>query len=117
MHFCARSLHGDCVWGIFGCAGFVRTGPSTCTQLPPIRLTIRKTSIGTEHREQRIQAQIDASDGCNDSECIQDSVGREQERNTALEAVRAALGKGEISGNLQPFDPKAFKNRMLNTLK
>ncbi|XXE81674.1 type II toxin-antitoxin system ParD family antitoxin [Pseudomonas sp. R1-1] len=79
--------------------------------------TIRKTSIGTEHRDQRIQAQIDASHGWNDSECIQDSVCREQERNTALDAVRAALGKGELSGNPQSFDPKAFKNRMLDVLK
>ncbi|WP_434684728.1 type II toxin-antitoxin system ParD family antitoxin [Pseudomonas sp. R4-83] len=78
---------------------------------------IRKSSIGTEHRDQRIQAQIDASHGCNDSECIQDSVGREQEQNSPLDAVRAALGKGEISGNPQPFDSKAFKNRMLNGLK
>ena len=41
--------------------------------------------------------------------------GRELERSAEVEAIRAALREGEASGQPRPFDPEAFKQRMLNT--
>jgi len=38
-----------------------------------------------------------------------------QERSAEIDAIRAALIEGEASGEAKPFDPVAFKQRMLNT--
>lgn len=76
--------------------------------------TVRKTITLTDQQDVWIKAQIEAGHYTNDSEYIRDLIRREQERSTELEAIRAALVEGENSGEPQPFDPDAFKQRMLN---
>ena len=75
--------------------------------------TVRKTITLTDQQDDWIKAQIDAGRYTNDSEYIRDLIRREQERSAELEAIRAALMGGEASGEPQPFDAKAFKQRML----
>jgi antitoxin ParD1/3/4 len=74
--------------------------------------TIRKTITLTEQQDNWVKAQIDAGHYTNDSEYIRDLIRREQERNTELEAIRAALIEGEASGEPKHFDAAAFKQRM-----
>ena len=75
--------------------------------------TVRKTITLTDQQDDWIKAQIDAGRYTNDSEYIRDLIRREQERSAELDAIRAALMEGETSGEPQPFDAKAFKQRML----
>ena len=77
--------------------------------------TVRKTITLTDKQDGWIKAQIEAGHYTNDSEYIRDLIRREQERLAQLEAVRAALIEGENSGEPQPFDAKAFKQRMMTT--
>jgi antitoxin ParD1/3/4 len=76
--------------------------------------TVRKTITVTDQQDLWIKAQIEAGHYTNDSEYIRDLIRREQERNAELETIRAALREGESSGKPRPFDPEAFKKRMLN---
>jgi antitoxin ParD1/3/4 len=75
--------------------------------------TVRKTITLTDKQDDWIKAQIDAGHYTNDSEYIRDLIRREQERNTEIESIRAALIEGENSGEPRPFDAGAFKQRML----
>ena len=75
--------------------------------------TVRKTITLTVKQDGWIKAQIDAGHYTNDSEYIRDLIRREQERSAEIEAVRAALVEGEVSGEPGPFDAGAFKQRML----
>ncbi|MBC7503306.1 MAG: type II toxin-antitoxin system ParD family antitoxin [Herminiimonas sp.] len=75
--------------------------------------TVRKTITLTDTQDSWIKAQIDAGHYTNDSEYIRDLIRREQERSAGIEAVRAALIEGEVSGEPRPFDVGAFKQRML----
>lgn len=75
--------------------------------------TVRKTITLTDKQDNWIKAQIDAGHYTNDSEYIRDLIRREQERVAGTEAIRAALMEGEASGEPSPFDPDAFKRRML----
>lgn len=75
--------------------------------------TVRKTITVTDEQDNWIKAQIEAGHYNNDSEYIRDLIRRKQERSAELEAVRAALRVGESSGKPRPFDPAAFKQRML----
>lgn len=75
--------------------------------------TVRKTITLTDKQGDWIKAQIDAGHYTNDSEYIRDLIRREQERNTEIESIRAALIEGENSGEPRPFDAGAFKRRML----
>ncbi len=75
--------------------------------------TVRKTITLTDQQDDWIKAQIDAGRYTNDSEYIRDLIRREQERSAELDAIRAALAEGEASGEPQPFDARAFKQRML----
>ena len=75
--------------------------------------TVRKTITLTDTQDGWIKAQIDAGHYTNDSEYIRDLIRREQERSAGIEAVRAALIEGEVSGEPRPFDVGAFKQRML----
>jgi antitoxin ParD1/3/4 len=77
--------------------------------------TVRKTITLTDKQDGWIKAQIEAGHYTNDSEYIRDLIRREQERNAELEAIRAALMEGEASGEPNPFDSDAFKQRMLTT--
>lgn len=77
--------------------------------------TVRKTITLTDKQDDWIKAQIDAGRYTNDSEYIRDLIRREQERSAELEVIRAALVEGESSGEAQPFDAGAFKQRMLAT--
>ena len=77
--------------------------------------TVRKTITLTDKQDDWIKAQIAAGGYTNDSEYIRDLIRREQERNAELEVIRAALVEGESSGEAQPFDASAFKQRMLAT--
>ena len=75
--------------------------------------TVRKTITLTDKQDGWIKAQIEAGHYTNDSEYIRDLIRREQERSAEIEAVRAALIEGEVSGEPRPFDAGAFKQRML----
>ena len=73
--------------------------------------TVRKTITLTEQQDAWIAAQIDAGSYTNDSEAIRDLIRREQERSSAIETIRQALIEGEESGEPEPFDFDAFKQR------
>ncbi len=75
--------------------------------------TVRKTITLTDKQDDWIKAQIEAGRYTNDSEYIRDLIRREQERNAEIDLIRAALVEGESSGEPQPFDASAFKQRML----
>lgn len=73
--------------------------------------TVRKTITLSEQQNAWIAAQIDAGRYTNDSEAIRDLIRREQERVLEVESIRAALIEGEASGEPEPFDFAAFKQR------
>ncbi|MFZ6720508.1 type II toxin-antitoxin system ParD family antitoxin [Undibacterium sp. Ji49W] len=75
--------------------------------------TVRKTITLTDQQDDWIKAQIVAGHYTNDSEYIRDLIRREQDRNTEIEAIRAALIEGEASGEARPFNALAFKQKML----
>jgi antitoxin ParD1/3/4 len=60
--------------------------------------TVRKTITFTEQQDQWIKAKIAGGQFTNDSEYIRDLVRRDQEKNAEIEAIRAALIEGELSG-------------------
>lgn len=60
--------------------------------------TVRKTITVTDKQDDWIKAQLEAGRYTNDSECIRDLIRREQERGVELEAIRASLIEGELSG-------------------
>ncbi len=74
--------------------------------------TVRRTITLTDQQNDWIKAQIDAGRYTNDREYIRDLIRREQERSAEVEAIRAALVEGEISGEGKPFDITAFKQSM-----
>ena len=73
--------------------------------------TVRKTISLTEQQDSWIATQIDAGRYTNDSEAIRDLIRREQERGLETESIRQALIEGEQSGEPEPFDFAAFKQR------
>lgn len=73
--------------------------------------TVRKTITLTEQQNAWIAAQIAAGRYTNDSEAIRDLIRREQERGAEVESIRQALIEGEQSGEPEPFDFAAFKQR------
>ncbi len=73
--------------------------------------TVRKTITLTEQQNAWIAAQIAAGSYTNDSEAIRDLIRREQERGAEVERIRQALIEGEQSGEPEPFDFAAFKQR------
>ncbi len=73
--------------------------------------TVRKTITLTEQQNAWIAAQIAAGSYTNDSEAIRDLIRREQERGAEVESIRQALIEGEQSGEPEPFDFTAFKQR------
>jgi antitoxin ParD1/3/4 len=79
--------------------------------------TVRKTITFTEQQDQWIKAKIAGGQFTNDSEYIRDLVRRDQEKNTEIEAIRAALIEGEHSG-MSTRTPdairKAVQERMRN---
>ena len=72
---------------------------------------MRKTITLTEQQDAWISAQIAAGSYTNDSEAIRDLIRREQERSAEIESIRQALIEGEQSGEPEPFDFAAFKQR------
>jgi len=60
--------------------------------------TIRKTITLTEQQDAWLKAQIDAGAYTNDSEAIRDLIRKAQAESEDIEAIRAALIKGEQSG-------------------
>lgn len=48
----------------------------------------------------------------NASEYIRDLIRKDQQRQAAIETLRAAISAGAESGEPQPFDAAAFKLRM-----
>jgi antitoxin ParD1/3/4 len=74
--------------------------------------TVRKTITLTGVQDDWIKAQIASGRYTNDSECIRDLIRREQEHDSEIEAIRAALIEGERSGEPRRFDAAAFKRRM-----
>ena len=73
--------------------------------------TVRKTITLTEQQNAWISAQIDSGSYTNDSEANRDLIRREQERSAEIESIRQALIEGEQSGEPEPFDFDAFKER------
>ena len=73
--------------------------------------SVRKTITLTEQQNAWIAAQIAAGSYTNDSEAIRDLIRREQERSFELESTRQALIEGEQSGDPEPFDFAAYKQR------
>ncbi|HQT03406.1 MAG: type II toxin-antitoxin system ParD family antitoxin [Gammaproteobacteria bacterium] len=73
---------------------------------------VRKTISLTEQQDRWIKAQIHVGNYTSDSEYIRDLIRREQERSTEIEAIRAALIEGELSGEPRRFDPVAFKQAL-----
>ena len=73
--------------------------------------TVRKTITLTKQQDEGIAEQIAGGAYTNDSEAIRDLIRREQERRSEIEAVRRALIEGEQSGEAEPFDFAAFKQR------
>jgi antitoxin ParD1/3/4 len=76
------------------------------------RGTVRKTITLTEQQDAWVKSQIENGNYTNESEIISDLIRREQERTAEIDTVRAALIEAENSGEPQPFDPEAFKERM-----
>ncbi len=60
--------------------------------------TIRKTITLTEQQGNWIKSRIKDGDFTNDSEYLRDLIRRDQEQLTEIQAIRAALIKGETSG-------------------
>ncbi len=75
--------------------------------------TVRKTITLTEQQDAWIAEQISAGSYTNDSEAIRDLIRREQERGFQLETLRQALIDGEESGEPEPFDFEAFRQRKI----
>lgn len=75
--------------------------------------TVRKTITLTEQQDAWIAAQVAAGSYTNDSEAIRDLIRREQERSAEIERIHQALIEGEQSGEPQPFDFDAFKQRKI----
>jgi antitoxin ParD1/3/4 len=73
--------------------------------------TVRKTITLTEQQDNWIAEQIAGGTYTNDSEAIRDLIGREQERRFEIETIRQALIADEQSGDPEPFDFAAFKQR------
>lgn len=76
--------------------------------------TVRKTITLTEQQNDWIATQITAGSYTNDSEAIRDLIRREQERGAEIEAIRQALIEGEESGEPEPFDFSAFRERKMS---
>ena len=60
--------------------------------------TIRKTITLTEQQGNWIKSRINDGDFTNDSEYLRDLIRRDQEQLSEIHAIRAALIKGEQSG-------------------
>ncbi len=67
-------------------------------QLSEFMATIRKTITLTEQQGNWIKSRINDGDFTNDSEYVRDLIRRDQEQLTEVQAIRAALIKGERSG-------------------
>lgn len=75
--------------------------------------TVRKTITLTTQQDDWIAAQVAAGSYTNDSEAIRDLIRQAQARHREIEAIQAALIEGEQSGEPEPFDFAAFKQRKL----
>lgn len=75
--------------------------------------TKRKTITVTDTQDNWIKSQISGGAFTNDSEYIRDLIRRGQTSQTNIEEIRAALIKGEKSGEPQPFRVDKFKSEML----
>jgi antitoxin ParD1/3/4 len=74
--------------------------------------TTRKTITVTDQQDEWIKAQIEAGGFTNDSEYVRDLIRRDQARSAEMEAIRAELIKGEVSGSPRSFDAARFKQDM-----
>ena len=83
----------------------MRSIPGRCTS------TVSKTITLTGKRDGWIEAPVDAGHYIDDNESIRDLIRSEQGRSTKMEAIRAALIEGENSGEPEPFDFTAFRQR------
>lgn len=75
--------------------------------------TVRKTITLTTQQDAWIADQVAAGRYTNDSEAIRDVIRQAQARHLEIETIRAALIEGEQSGEPEPFDFAAFKQRKL----
>lgn len=74
--------------------------------------TVRQAITITDQQDAWVKAQIESGNYIHDSEIIRDLIRREHERTAEVETSRAALIEAENSGEPQPFDVEAFKQRM-----
>ncbi|WP_306030078.1 type II toxin-antitoxin system ParD family antitoxin [Stappia sp. MMSF_3263] len=59
-----------------------------------------------------VEAQTGAGRYSNASDYVRDLIRKDQERQTAIRTLQAAITEGIESGESQAFDPTAFKLRM-----
>lgn len=75
--------------------------------------TLHKTVSLTNTQDAWITSHISSGHYTNDSEYIPDLIRCELESNVALEAIRAGLIEGELSGEPRHVDANTFKTRMM----
>ncbi|MFN3474939.1 MAG: type II toxin-antitoxin system ParD family antitoxin [Blastomonas sp.] len=73
--------------------------------------TVRKTITLTTQQDDWIAEQVASGSYTNDSEAIRDLIRKAQASHLEIETIRAALIDGERSGEPEPFDFAAFKQR------
>lgn len=74
---------------------------------------VKKTVTVTEQQESWIRTQVRSGAYCNDSDYLRELIQRDQARqHSGLEPLRAALVRGEESGEPKPFDASQFKREM-----
>lgn len=78
--------------------------------------TVPKTISVTKKNEAWINSRVDSGDFGNASEYIRDLIRRDQERQTKIEAIRAALIEGEESG-ISDRTPEDIRDAVLERLK
>jgi len=80
-----------------------RDGAASLTFAMLAMATVRKTMTLTDQQDDWIKAQVEGGHYTNDSEYIRDLIRRGQERGSEIEAVRAALIEGEMSGKPKKY--------------
>jgi antitoxin ParD1/3/4 len=84
--------------------------------LEAIMATVPKTISVTKKNEAWINARVDSGDFGSTSEYIRDLIRRDEERQTKIEAIRAALIEGEESG-ISDWSPEDVREAVKNRLR
>ncbi len=60
-----------------------------------------------------VQGRIDEGQYASSSDYVRDLIRKDQDRNNKIEALQAAITEGLKSKDVENFDIKAFKKRMI----